>query len=64
MHQVEELKWEKGGLDAVAKPLGVMITGDLTAYAHENQIQEYRKPLGAKPAAFSGAFAKDLGDQR
>lgn len=23
-----------------------MITGDLTAYAHENQIQEYRKPLG------------------
>lgn len=25
---------------------GVHITGDLTAYAHEIQIQEYRKILG------------------
>lgn len=28
------------------RALGVHITGDLTAYAHEIQIQEYRKCLG------------------
>jgi len=43
MHNVESLTWVKGPEEKVAKPIGVHITGDLTAYAHENQIQEYRK---------------------
>ena len=36
---------------------GVHITGDLTAYAHENQIQEYRKTLGSRTGTGSRHFA-------
>eukprot|EP00913_Durusdinium_trenchii_P029172 g27348.t1 len=43
MHLVETLRWEQGDTDMVQKPIGVAITGDLTAYAHESQIQAYRK---------------------
>lgn len=43
MHNVESLTWVIGEEERVAKPIGVHITGDLMAYAHENQIQEYRR---------------------
>eukprot|EP00435_Cladocopium_sp_Y103_P015308 s245_g3.t1 len=43
IHNVESLTWVVGEEEKVAKPIGVHITGDLTAYSHENQIQEYRK---------------------
>ncbi|CAE6916074.1 unnamed protein product [Symbiodinium sp. CCMP2592] len=54
IHEVRELKWVVGedfnaSDEQVQEPLGVHITGDLTAFAHPYQFHAYRKIWETRP---------------